>query len=461
MSKRLGNSVDPFEIIQQYGPDALRWYMISNANPWDNLKFDPEGPLEVVRKFFFTLYNTYNFFALYANLDGFTAAEESIPLPQRPEIDRWILSRLHSLIQLVTAELDAYEPTKACRAIQDFVVDDLSNWYVRLNRKRFWKSEPSPDKTAAYQTLYTCLHTVAQLAAPIAPFYAEHIYQDLQAVKQGQERCSVHLGDWPVIDQLSIDLALEAKMRQAQTIVSLVHSIRKKHTIKVRQPLTKLLIPVTNRELRAQIEDVAGLILAETNVKQITYIDDTSGVVSKKVKPNFKQLTQRYKAEIKQISDALAALSQADIQILEQRKALILPIGSQDIHLSLDDVILTSEDIPGWSVATDAGVTVALDITVTDELRQEGIARDIVNRIQNMRKAMGLAVQDKIQLTISSQEDFVSDAVATYQAYICQETQAVQLKMVEGLEQGEQVDIDGYVLWITVEVIAGGIWTNV
>jgi len=448
MSKRLGNSVDPFEVIQTYGADALRWYMISNANPWDNLKFDPEGPLEVVRKFFFTLYNTYNFFALYANLDGFKFEEQSIPLSKRPEIDRWILSRLHSLIQLVTAELDAYEPTKACRAIQDFVVDDLSNWYVRLNRKRFWKSEPSPDKTAAYQTLYTCLKTVAQLAAPIAPFYTERLYLDLQVVEQAH---SIHLSDWPIVDATAINLDLEAKMRQAQTIVSLVHSLRKKHNIKVRQPLTKLIVPITDEDMRAQIEDVADLILSEINVKQLTYIDDKSGLVAKKVKPNFKQLSQRYKAEIKPISEALAGLTQTDIHALEKQQTITLHIGSQDINLSLEDVIIMSEDIPGWSVASHEGVTVALDITVTDELRQEGIARDIVNRVQNIRKAMGLAVQDKIQLIIASQDDFVKKAITLYQAYICQETQALRFKVVDTL-QGERVELDDYLLWIDVKV---------
>lgn len=452
MSKRLGNSIDPFKIMQQYGPDALRWYMISNANPWDNLKFDPEGPLEVVRKFFFTLYNTYNFFALYANLDSFTFAEQPIPLTKRPEIDRWILSKLHSLIHLVTTELDAYEPTKACRAIQDFVVDDLSNWYVRLNRKRFWKSEQSQDKTAAYQTLYTCLHTVAQLTAPIAPFYADHLYKDLH---MEESTSSVHLSDWPVVDTAVIDLGLEVKMRQAQTIVSLVHSLRKKHNIKVRQPLTKLIVPITDKVMQAQIEDVADLILSEINVKQITYIDDKSGVVAKKVKPNFKQLAQRYKAEIKLITDALAGLSQSDIQVLEQQQSITIDVNSKKANLSLEDVLIVSEDIPGWSVATDEGITVALDITVTDELRREGIARDVVNRIQNMRKAIGLAVQDKIKLVISSKDIFVRAAVNTYQSYICQETQALHFELVDNLESGEQIEIDNYVLWIDVKLAAG------
>jgi isoleucyl-tRNA synthetase len=453
MSKRLGNSIDPFQIMQQYGPDALRWYMISNANPWDNLKFDPEGPVEIARKLFSTLQNTYTFFALYANLDEFTFDEQSIILlTERPEIDRWILSRLHSLIKFVATELDAYEPTKACRAIQDFVVNDLSNWYVRLNRKRFWKSEQNEDKTAAYQTLYTCLTTVAQLAAPIAPFYTERLYQDLQVGQREHKITSVHLSDWPVIDTSAINLALEAKMQQAQTIVSLVHSLRKKHNLKVRQPLSKLIIPIANQDMKAQIEEVADLILTETNVKQITYIVHTSDLVSKKVKPNFKQLSQRYKAQIKPITEALANLTQADIQQLEAQQGISILIVNERIQLTLEDVLIISEDIPGWSVANHEGITVALDITVTDELRQEGIARDVVNRIQNMRKSMGLEVQDKIWVAIASQETIVKEALATHQPYICQETQAVKFQIVDDLDQGELVDIAAHTLQIQLGV---------
>ncbi|MHB9147208.1 MAG: isoleucine--tRNA ligase [Candidatus Amoebophilus sp.] len=453
MSKRLGNSIDPFQIMQQHGPDALRWYMISNANPWDNLKFDTEGLVEVTRKFFSTLQNTYSFFALYANLDDFIFnVQSNIPLKGRPEIDRWILSRLHSLIQFVTTELDAYEPTRACRAIQDFVVDDLSNWYVRLNRKRFWKSEQTQDKTAAYQTLYTCLTTVAQLASPIAPFYTERLYKDLQLVQQEDKTSSIHLSDWPVVNTSAINLDLEAKMQQAQTIVSLVHSLRKKHNLKVRQPLTKLIVPVTNKAMQAQIEAVADLILAETNIKQITYIAHTSELVAKKVKPNFKQLGQRYKAQLKPITEALTNLTQGEINTLESYQAIDLHIGTETIKLTLDDVMIISEDIPGWSVASHEGITVALDITVTDALRQEGVARDVVNRVQNMRKSMGLEVQDKIQLAIASQEDFVKEAVTVYQAYICQETQALQFTVLDSLTEGEQVEIDNYVLRINVKL---------
>lgn len=451
MSKRLGNSIDPFQIIQQHGPDALRWYMISNASPWDNLKFDPEGLVEVIRKFFFTLYNTYNFFALYANLDGFKASDSLIPLVARPEIARWILSRLNSLIQLVTKELDAYEPTKACRAIQDFVVDDLSNWYVRLNRKRFWKSEPSPDKTAAYQTLHTCLVTVAQLASPFAPFYADRLYQDLQ---QG-EAWSVHTSDFPLANLLAIDAALETKMQQAQTIVSLVHSLRKKHNIKVRQPLTKLIIPITEKGMQAQIEAVADLILAETNIKQIAYMNDQSGLVAKKAKPNFKQLGQRYKAQLSGISAALAQLTPADIHAFEQQGTITLQVDSEPVQLSLADVQIVSEDIPGWSVASHEGITVAMDITITEELRQEGIARDIVNRVQNMRKSMDLAIQDKIQLAIATPEAFVQEALAAYKGYICQETQALHLDVVPTLSTGEEVEIDNHLLRIQVVLQEG------
>jgi isoleucyl-tRNA synthetase len=454
MSKRLGNSIDPFQIIQQHGPDALRWYMISNTSPWDNLKFDPEGLVEVIRKFFFTLYNTYNFFALYANLDGFKASDVLIPLAARPEVDRWILSRLNSLIDLVTKELDAYEPTRACRAIQDFVVDDLSNWYVRLNRKRFWKSETSPDKIAAYQTLYTCLVTVAQLASPFAPFYADRLYQDLYP--QAEEPLSVHISDFPQVDVSAIDPDLEAKMQQAQNIVSLVHSLRKKHNIKVRQPLTQLVIPLADKKIQAQIEAVADLILAETNIKQIAYLDDQSGLVVKKIKPNFKQLGQRYKAQLSEIVAALAQLSPASIHAFEQQGTITLQVGPEPVHVTLADVMIVSEDIPGWSVASHEGLTIAMDITITHELRQEGIARDVVNRVQNMRKSMKLAIQDKIRLTIATSEAFIQEALAAHKGYICQETQALQLDVVPTLSTGEEVEIDNHALRIQLIAETGG-----
>ena len=443
MSKRLHNTLDPFQVINQHGPDALRWYMISNANPWDNLKFDVQGPAEVTRRFFATLQNTYNFFALYANLDLFSFEAPLIPLAERPEIDRWVLSRLHSLNQVVTTALDAYEPTKAARAIQDFVVDDLSNWYVRLNRKRFWKNAPSKDKEAAYQTLYTCLLTVAQLAAPIAPFYAERLYQDLTQVTPKNTPLSVHLGDWPLISLSFIDLALEAKMYQAQTIVSLVHSLRKKHNIKVRQPLSKLIIPVKDQDMQAQIASLEDLILAEVNVKQLEYMDDRTAVVAKKAKPNFKRLGQRYKTQMQKISQEIAQFGQSTIQALEAGQTCDIIVDQTLITLALEDVIIVAEDIPGWSVANQGTITVALDITLDDALRQEGIARDLINRIQNLRKDMGLAVQDKIKLALASDYAMVQKAIKVHQAYICQETQALRLEIVEHVT-GEKLVIDDY-----------------
>lgn len=450
MSKRLGNAIDPFQVLDQHGPDALRWYMISNSNPWDNLKFDPDGPVEVTRRFFATLQNTYSFFALYANLDAFSFAKPVIPLAERPEIDRWIISRLNSLNQAVTAAYEAYEPTQASRAVQDFVVNDLSNWYVRLNRKRFWKGEQSQDKQAAYQTLYTCLITVAQLASPIAPCYTERLYQDLNHVTQKEPAASVHLSDWPQAESAAIDAGLEAKMHQAQTIVSLVHSLRKKHNIKVRQPLAKLIIPLSDEPMKAQIASLEDLILAEVNVKHIEYIDDTATIVAKKIKPNFKKLGQRYRAQMKAISQAIAQLSQADIKELEKTQCLVLSLGEERITLTLEDVMVTSEDIPGWSVASQGSTTVALDITINDALRKESIARDLVNRIQNIRKDMGLAVQDKISIEIAPGERLIGEAVAQHQAYICQETQALQLAVVETVAGGKMLDIDGYALQVKV-----------
>lgn len=481
MSKRLGNAIDPFQVMDQHGPDALRWYMISNAHPWDNLKFDPEGPAEVTRRFFATLQNTYSFFALYANLDGFTSTELAIPLAERAEIDRWIISRLHSLNQVVTAAYEAYEPTKASRAIQDFVVDDLSNWYVRRNRKRFWQGGQSMDKQAAYQTLYTCLITVAQLASPIAPFYTEQLYQDLNQVTPNEPAMSVHLSDWPAVNTAAINASLEMKMQQAQTIVSLVHSLRKKHQLKVRQPLTKLIIPVADPSMQQQIASVADLILAEVNVKHIQYVDDTTAVVAKSIKPNFKKLGQHYKEQMATISQAIAQLSQAAIQELEATghihlrinpamvaKPITTPSSSKlqpaaaatsttpstprpySIRLTRADVVITSADIPGWSVASQGNITVALDITLNDALRQEGIARDLVNRIQNLRKDQGLAVQDKIRLTIAPGAPWVAAAIAHHQAYICQETQTLQLAVVEKLAQGEKLTIGDYTVHVQV-----------
>jgi isoleucyl-tRNA synthetase len=453
MSKRLANSIDPFQVIDQHGSDALRWYMISNSNPWDNLKFDPEGPIEVIRRFFSTLQNTYSFFALYANLDGFYFDKPTIPLAERTEIDRWIISRLHSLTQMVGACLEQYEPTKACRAIQDFVVDDLSNWYVRLNRKRFWKSELSTDKEAAYQTLYTCLVIVAKLAAPIAPFYMERLYQDLNQVTKQEAALSVHWHDWPAVDTAAIDLGLEQKMYQAQTIVSLAHALRKQHQVKVRQPLNKIIVSIADPAKQEQIASIAELILAEVNIKKLELMDTSTTMVRKKAKPIFKSLAQRYKTQVQAIRVFIEALDQAQIKTLEKQGALELQVVNETIMLTLADVLIVSEDIPGWSVANQGEITVALDISLNDTLRREGFARDLVNRIQNMRKEQGLAVQDKIQLVIGTDDNFVRESLQAHKVYICQETQAIQVDLTAQLPAGKTINIEDRVLAIQVMLV--------
>ena len=476
MSKRLGNAVDPFAIMAAHGPDALRWYMVSNANPWDNLKFDEQGLTEVTRRFFATLHNTYGFFALYANIDRFDPAAQPVPLDQRPEIDQWMLSRLHSLIKVVTAAYDAYSPTPAARAIQDFVANDLSNWYVRLNRKRFWKSEHGLDKQAAYQTLYACLTTVVKLAAPIAPFYTDQLYQALHHSAREAAAPSVHLTDFPVLEKDMIDLTLEKKMHQAQKIVSLVHSLRKKHRLKVRQPLGTLLLPLASTTAQAQLATLVPLIQAEVNVKRLTYATDTAAVVIKKIKPNFKTLGQRYGQHMKALTLAITQMSQEDIKRLEAQTYYKLPApflpqeklpqqaapaGEHSPHaahimLSLADVIITSEDIPGWAVASEDGITVALDITVDEALRQEGLARDLVNRLQNLRKDQGLAVQDKVLLTLATKEPLVQAAIQQHQTYIGHEVQALQLAIVENIAQGTSLDLDGYTVQVQMDVQAQG-----
>jgi isoleucyl-tRNA synthetase len=382
MSKRLGNVINPFETLKTYGPDATRWYMVVNAPPWDNLKLSLEGITEVQRRFFGTLHNTYSFFALYANLDNFSYQEKEIPLAQRTESDRWIISKLNSLVQKTAEAYDEYEPTRAARAIQDFVTDDLSNWYVRLNRKRFWKGEYNDDKKAAYQTLYTCLETVAKLISPIAPFYAEQLFLDLNKVSKREEVVSVHLSYFPKAETQAIDQNLEEKMALAQNISSLVHSLRKKHTIKVRQPLSRILIPVLQPKVKAQIQDVEDLILSEVNIKNIEYIDDTSGILVKKIKPNFKKLGKEYGPRMKEIAAIIQAFSQKQIKQLEKDQILPVSLNGQTVNLTMEDVEITSEDIPGWIVASENGLTVALDITITEDLRKEGISRDIVNRVQ-------------------------------------------------------------------------------
>ncbi|WP_396179190.1 isoleucine--tRNA ligase [Flavobacterium sp.] len=392
MSKRLGNAVDPFTTLQEYGPDATRWYMISNANPWDNLKFDLEGIAEVRRKFFGTLYNTYSFFSLYANIDQFTHAEAEVPLEKRPEIDRWILSELHSLIKTVDEAYADYEPTKAARAISDFVQENLSNWYVRLCRRRFWKGEYAEDKIAAYQTLYTCLLTISKLGAPIAPFFMDKLYRDLTQATHSEKFDSVHLSEFPKYVENFVDKSLESKMSKAQTISSLVLSLRKKEMIKVRQPLQKVMIPVLNEDFRAEIMAISDLIKAEVNVKEIELIDDASGILVKQIKPNFKTLGPRFGKDMGLISKKIQDFSQEKINELDRNGLLVIDLSGNSITLTKEDVEISSQDIEGWLVANAGTITVALDITLTDELRNEGIARELVNRIQNLRKDSGFEV---------------------------------------------------------------------
>ena len=442
MSKRLGNTVNPFETLEEHGPDATRWYMISNANPWDNLKFDLDGVDEVKRRFFGTLFNTYSFFSLYANLDGFEFSEgDQIPVSQRTESDQWIISRLNSLISEVTTAMDDYEPTKATRAIQTFVIDDLSNWYVRLNRKRFWVGDYNEDKRAAYETLYECLVTVAKLGASFSPFYMERLFLDLTANAKATH-LSVHLEDFPKSDPSVILEDLEAQMHLAQDISSLVHSLRRKHKIKVRQPLSRVMVPVLNPKTEQQIRAVEGLIGTEVNIKTIEYIDDTSGIIKKKVKPNFSKLGKVFGPKMKSVAAAVGQMGAEGIADLERNGSIDLDIGEEHITLKLDDVEITTEDIPGWSVASDDGITVALDITLTDELKREGIAREMVNRVQNMRKDLGLEVQDKIGILVSGQEEILKIALEENSDYICRETQAHSLELVDELESGQKLELN-------------------
>lgn len=449
MSKRLGNVVNPFETIDVHGPDATRWYMIVNAPPWDNLKFNMDGVVEVQRRFFGTLQNTYAFFALYANLDNFSYDGPDVPLQQRTESDRWILSRLNSLIRKADEAYAEYEPTRAAREIQDFVIDDLSNWYVRLNRKRFWKGEYNEDKKAAYQTLYTCLETVARLSAPIAPFYMDRLFLDLNAVTAKATVASIHLTDFPKAEEACIDIDLEERMSLAQQISSLVHSLRKGHNLKVRQPLSKILIPVLNEKMERQIASVEEIILAEVNVKAIEFLKD-SGLLQKKIKANFKKLGKEYGAKMKDLAGAISAMPQEDIRSLEANGRFVLYIPEQ-VTITPEDVELSFEDIPGWSVASEGAITVALDITVTDELRREGIARDVVNRVQNLRKDMGLEVQDKIMITVQKADDLINSALESNKEYICQETQAVSLDLAENVVDGRMVEMDEHQLILKIE----------
>ncbi|RTY95797.1 isoleucine--tRNA ligase [Flavobacterium sp. GT3R68] len=441
MSKRLGNAVDPFLTLAEYGPDATRWYMISNANPWDNLKFDIEGIAEVRRKFFGTLYNTYSFFSLYANIDGFKYAETEIPLNERPEIDQWIISELNTLIADVDGFYADYEPTKAARAISEFVQENLSNWYVRLCRRRFWKGEYAQDKIAAYQTLYTCLLTVAKLGAPIAPFFMDKLYRDLTLATQSEGFVSVHLAEFPKSANHFVNKSLESKMQKAQTISSLVLSLRKKEMIKVRQPLQKVMIPVLDQAQRAEIEAISDLIKAEVNVKEIELLDDASGILVKQIKPNFKTLGPRFGKDMGLISKEIQNLTQEQINILERDNNINFIIAGKSITLTLEDVEITSQDIEGWLVANSGNITVALDITITEDLRREGIARELVNRIQNLRKDSGFEVTDKIKVYVQ-QDSAIEAAIKSNEQYIKDETLTEELVILEKIDNGTEIVFD-------------------
>jgi isoleucyl-tRNA synthetase len=432
MSKRLGNGVDPFATIDKYGADATRWYMLTNAQPWENIKFDIEGIGEVQRKFFGTLYNTYSFFSLYANIDGFDGNVAEVPYSERPELDRWILSELNTLIKNVDAAYNEYEPTRVGRLIQNFTDEHLSNWYVRLSRRRFWKSarnEQVQDKLSAYQTLYTCLVTTGKLMSPIAPFFADRLYNDLNAVTQKEQHTSVHLSDFPQVDEKQIDSDLEERMELAQKVCSIILSLRKKTNNRVRQPLARVLIPILNEKFKMQIENVSALILSETNVKKIEFLTDTS-LLAKKIKPNFKALGPRYGKLMKQIAGAISAFSQEEILALENSGTLDIAVAGENLELLRSDVEIYTDDIPGFAVATEGTVTVALDIQLSDELKAEGLAREIINRIQNLRKEKGFEVTDRIIVDISV-SDSLEFAIKQNIDYICSEILAKEFNFTQ------------------------------
>jgi isoleucyl-tRNA synthetase len=441
MSKRHGNMVDPFKTIEQFGADATRWYLITNASPWDNLKFDLEGIKEIQRKFFGTLYNSYQFFALYANVDGFAFREDYIPLNQRPEIDRWVLSSLNTLVKKVTASFDDYEPTNAGRLIEDFVDEHLSNWYVRLCRRRFWKGEYEQDKISAYQTLYECLETILRLMAPVSPFFSDAIFQNLNGVSNRLNAQSVHHTLFPVANESVIDLALEERMQLAQDASSLVLSLRKKVNIKVRQPLQKMLIPVSNPGMKAQLEKIEDLIKAEVNVKEVEYLQEDNGFISKKIKPNYIALGKRMGAKMKAVAAALASFSKEDIAKLEKEGVYSLSIENEPVILQITDVDITSEDIPGWMVANKGSLTVALDVTVSPELAEEGHAREIVNRIQKIRKDNGYELTDRILVQLTGQQE-LNSAVNKYNTYICAEILADKLEFVPEISDGTEIEVN-------------------
>ncbi|MFH0841625.1 MAG: isoleucine--tRNA ligase [Bacteroidota bacterium] len=450
MSKRLGNAVDPFSTIEEYGSDPLRWYMLTNSQPWDNLKFDAAGIDEVKRKFFGTLYNTYSFFALYANVDNFRYAEKDVPVKERQEIDRWIISLLNSLVKEVDKCYEDYDLTRAGRAIQDFVTENLSNWYVRLNRKRYWGGDYDQDKVAAYQTLYVCLETVSRLAAPIAPFYMDMLFRDLNMTTGKNSENSVHLVPFPEYDEKLIDKDLEERMDIAQKISSMILGLRRKVSIRVRQPLAKIMIPLPDKSFRKKFDAVKDLVLTEVNVKEVEYLDDTSSILVRKIKPNFKTLGPKYGRLMKEISNAIAALTQQEIAGFEANKSHTLSISGQQIDLTIDDVEIISEDIPGWQVANEGRLTVALDITVTDELRYEGIAREFVNRIQNIRKENGYDVTDKITVQIEDHE-FVREAVRRHAGYIGSQTLATEVSLsVKPDDKFREVEIDEVVVKVYI-----------
>ena len=450
MSKRLGNAVDPFATIEQYGSDPLRWYMITNASPWDNIKFDIDGIEEVRRKFFGTLYNTYSFFALYANVDGFDYSEPDVDWKERPEIDRWILSLLNSLVKDVDGFLDTYEPTRAGRAISDFVNDNLSNWYVRLNRRRFWGGGMTTDKLSAYQTLYTCLETVAKLMAPIAPFYADRLFCDLIAATGREKVESVHLSEFPVCNEAMIDKDLEERMQMAQDVSSMVLALRRKVNIKVRQPLQTIMVPVVDAHQQESIEAVKALILNEVNVKELKFVDNAAGILVKKIKPDFKKLGPRYGKIMKALAAAIQAMSQDEINAFEKAGTFTLTFEGQEAMIERADVEIISEDIPGWLVANEGRLTVALDITVTENLRKEGLARELVNRIQNLRKSSGYDITDKISVTVLS-NDGMDEAIKDFNSYIANQVLAVSVEITDVISDAAEMDFEDFKLSVRIE----------
>ena len=440
MSKRWGNAVEPFEALATHGADANRWYMISASQPWDNLKYDIDGVVETRNKFFGTLFNTYKFYAGYANIDNFKYSEKNVPLEERPQIDQWILSLLNSLIKEVNQDYADYEPTAATRKVQTFVMDHLSNWYVRLCRRRFWKGDYSQDKIAAYQTLYTCMEAVAKLMAPVAPFFADWLYKNLNEVSKQEKHISVHLASFPRVSHAAINKDLEQRMEYAQRISSLVLSLRKKESLRVRQPLQKILLPVLDAAFSEQVEGVKDLILAEVNVKDIEYVTDTSGIVKKSIKPNFKTLGRILGKNMKAAIPLINQLGQEDIAQIEADNAYKLSIDGQDYDLTLADFVISAEDIPGWLVANDGDLTVALDITLTDDLKAEGMARELVNRIQNVRKNKDFNVTDRINVALEK-HDLVTAAVASFGDYIKNEVLADDLRLVETVAGGEAIEL--------------------